>query len=186
MQSERVALIHQQKRSFWEGALEYINDEWVFFAEEEALLLEEFYDREVYIYRGNGWMKGILIAPNRVCSDHGEYILHGDEWIKIRKSLPYALEMLIEELSDEAFFTFIWQLNQLDFSLYDALYCYNQFVFLGRLPKEGVNFMIFDNGRQICSVQHVFTYDQELHDRFEFTLNTNQRFIVQGIQPRPS
>lgn len=107
MQSERVALIHQQKHSFWEGALEYINDEWVFFAEEEAFLLEEFYDREVYIYRGNGWMKGILIAPNRVCSDHGEYILHGDEWIKIRKFLPYALEMLIEELSDEAFFTFI-------------------------------------------------------------------------------
>lgn len=101
MQYERLAIIQQQKRSFLEGTNEYIHDEWVFFSEEEMFLLEEFYEREIYIDHDR--IKGILMEPNRVLTDHGEYILTGNEWIKIRKTLPYALEALIDELSDDAF-----------------------------------------------------------------------------------
>lgn len=184
MQYERLAIIQQQKRSFLEGTIEYIHDEWVFFSEEEMFLLEEFYEREIYIDHDR--IKGILMEPNRVLTDHGEYILTGNEWIKIRKTLPYALEALIDELSDDAFFVFVNQLNRFTFSLYDALYCYNQFMFQELAPKEGVNFMIFDNGINICAVQHVYSYGEKLHDRFEFTLNTNQRLIVQNDWSYPS
>ncbi len=183
MKQERLDLLDRQPRAFLEGSIDYINDEWVFFTEDEAFPLEQFYFREIHILLDEGWKKGVFLEPNRVLNEEWEYALTGSEWIKVRKTLPYSLKMLMQELSDEAFFAFVTNLNELGFSLYDSLYCYNQLLFSGNLPKDGVNFMIFDNGELICNIQHFFTYRDKFLDRFEFTLNTNKRIILQKVHP---
>lgn len=48
------------------------------------------------------------------------------------------------------------------------------------LPKKnGVNFLLFDNDEFFCAVQHHFSYGSKNNDRFEITLNTGKRMIIE-------
>ena len=180
----RSKLIEEQLRSFQNGTVENINDQWVFFdAEtEEASLLEEFAHTEAEVFRGGRWTKGKLNYNGELASGSALIQLQNGETVRLKKQLPYSLDKLLEEMGDEAFIYFLEMLNSLQFSLYDCIYCYNHLHFLYEEKETaGVNFAIFDNEKSICSIHHHFNCSGPRSDRFEFTLNNGKRTIIEKI-----
>lgn len=180
----RSKLMEFQSRAYTEGTIEYINDQWVFFEKEteEASLLEEFSNQCIEVFRHNRWKKGVLPTEDKINLQDGSVILRNRDYIRIRKNLIYSLEKLLEEISDDAFYQFIFHLNSYQFSIYDCIYCYNHLTFLHHSKrKEGVNFMIFDNQDEICCIQHHFCYYKNRSDRFEYTFSSGKRTIIEKI-----
>jgi hypothetical protein len=183
-QQQRHKLMEYQSRAFTEGSIEYINSQWVFFDSEteEASLMDEYLHQEIEIFRLNRWRKGILFEGGKVCLPNENLFLNDHDLIRIRKHLIYSLEKILEEMNDDAFFQFVTTLNSLNFSIYDCIYCYNHLSFLdNEKGKNGVNFMIFDNEEYICNVQHHFCYLEKTNDRFEFTLNSGKRVVIEKM-----
>ncbi len=181
---QRTKLYDNQLRAYNEGTVEQINEQWIFFDEEteEAAMLDDFLQQEIEISRFNRWKKGILLEPGMIRSGNDTLMLRDHDQVRIRKHLIYSLERLLEGINDDAFFQFVTTLNSLDFSIYDCIYCYNHLSFLSdENRKDGVNFIVFDNQDQICNVQHHFCYFEKVNDRFEFTLNTGKRLIIEKI-----
>ncbi|KAB2330915.1 DUF2777 domain-containing protein [Bacillus mesophilum] len=181
---QRIKLIEYQTRAFTEGNVEYINDQWIFFDREtdEAAMLDDYLHMEIELARHKRWKKGKLAGEGKIaCSDELVFLKDQDT-VRIRKSLVFALEKLLDELNDDAFYQFVTTLNSMQFSIYDCIYCYNQLTFVhDEDRKSGVNFIIFDNQEHICSVQHHFSYYEGISDRFEFTLNTGKRMVIEKI-----
>ena len=181
---QRLRLIELQTRAYIEGTIEFINNQWTFFDKEteEASVLDDFLHQEIEVYRNKRWRKGVLSEDGRTTSADELFQLKDKEIVRIRKLLVFSLEKLIEEMNDDAFFQFVMTLNSLKFSIYDCIYCYNQLTFLNQSErKSGVNFIIFDNQEHICNVQHHFNYFEKTNDRFEFTLNSGKRMIIEKI-----
>lgn len=181
---QRMKLYDFQLRAYNEGSVEQINDQWIFFDEEteEAAMLDDFLHQEIEIFRLNRWRKGILMESGKVRCGNETIMLRDHDSVRIRKHLIYSLERLLEGINDDAFFQFVTTLNSLDFSIYDCIYCYNHLSFLSdENRKDGVNFIVFDNQEQICNVQHHFCYFEKVNDRFEFTLNTGKRLVIEKI-----
>jgi hypothetical protein len=181
---QRMKLYDYQKRSYTEGTVEYINDQWVFFdiETEEAALVEEFLHQDIEIHHLNRWRKGVLMEDGKIGMGSETLFLREQDSVRIRKHLIYSLERLLDGINDDAFFQFVTTLNSLNFSIYDCLYCYNHLTFLNEEHRQdGVNFMVFDNQEQICNVQHHFCYYEKTNDRFEFTLNTGKRLIIEKL-----
>ncbi|MBM7693996.1 hypothetical protein JOC77_003440 [Peribacillus deserti] len=185
----RSKLVSIQSRAFTEGVVEFINQQWVFFDDEtdEAASLDDFLHHDIEIFRGNRWRKGILEDNGVIKLSKDTTYLYDEEKVRIRKNILYSFERLLDELNDDAFFQFITTLNSLDFSIYDCIYSYNQLTFLKEKKlQSGVNFFIFDNGEGICSVQHHFRYLKHEHDRFEFTINTGKRIVIEKLHSNPA
>lgn len=181
---QRNKLFEFQSRAYNEGTVELINDQWIFFDKEteEAALLDESLHQEIEVFRYNRWKRGTLIEAGKVCLTDESIILRDQDMVRTRKHLIYSLDRLLEELNDEAFIQFVTTLNSMDFSIYDCLYCYNHLSFLAEEDrKAGVNFMVFDNQEQICNVQHHFCYFEKVNDRFEFTVNTGKRLVIEKL-----
>jgi hypothetical protein len=181
---QRIKLIENQLGAFDAGTIEFINQQWVFFDEEteEASLLEHYINQEVEVFREHSWQRGLLLENGKVQCDRKMISLFDGESIRIRKQLIYSLERLLDELKDEAFLYFINTLNSLHFSIHDCIYCYNHLTFLnGNEGASGVNFLIFDNEECICSIQHHFDYASSHSDRFEFTLSSGKRTVIEKI-----
>ncbi|OCA90024.1 DUF2777 family protein [Pradoshia sp. D12] len=179
----RNQLLSKQLRAYTEGIFENINDQWVFFDEEtdEAYPLEEYMNNEISIYRNNRWRKGTLVEDGKLLSGKELIFIKDEDQVRIKKNLQYSLERLLEELRDDAFFQFITTLNSMDFSAYDCIYGYNQLSFSSTAQSSGTNFFIFDNGDYICSVHHHFNEHNKEQNRFEFTLNTGKRMIIEKL-----
>jgi hypothetical protein len=181
---QRLKLYNNQERAHTEGTVEQINDQWIFFdAEtEEASLMEDFLQQDVEIFRLNRWKSGVLVEAGKIVSGKEIMLLRDHDLVRVRKHIIYSLERLLDSMNDDAFFQFVTTLNSLDFSLYDCLYCYNHLTFItDDTRKDGVNFIVFDNQLQICNVQHHFCYYEKVSDRFEFTLNTGKRLIIEKL-----
>ena len=181
---QRLRLFDYQQRAYNEGTVEQINDQWIFFDEEseEATMLDDFFHQEIEIFRLNRWKKGILNDLGKVTCGKEVIMLRSHDTIRMRKHLIYSLERLLDGINDDAFFQFVTTLNSLNFSIYDCIYCYNHLSFLSdEQRKDGVNFMVFDNQEQICNVQQHFCYYEKVNDRFEFTLNTGKRLVIEKM-----
>jgi hypothetical protein len=181
---QRMHLYDIQNRAYTEGTVEQINDQWIFFDEEteEAVMLEDFLQQEMEIYRMNRWKKGILYEAGKIRIGNEVMMLRDHDRVRIRKHLIYSLERLLEGINDDAFIQFVTTLNSLNFSIFDCIYCYNHLSFLSdENRKDGVNFMVFDNQNEICNVQHHFCYYEKINDRFEFTINTGKRLIIEKL-----
>ena len=185
-QHQRTELIKRQSRSYTPGSVEYINNQWIFFNDEtdEAHPLEEYVKKEIEVYRGSRWKRGHLSETGKVQLKKDILFLEHNEKVRIKKDLQYSFEKLLDELNDDSFFQFLMTLNSLSFSIYDCIYGYNQLAFLRKGEHcSGVNFFTFDNGECVCSVQHHFVYSSKQHDRFEFTLNTGKRIVIEKYNP---
>lgn len=181
---QRMKLYDFQLRAYNEGTVEQINDQWIFFDEEteEASMMDDYLQQEIEIFRLNRWRKGILMESGKIRCGNELIMLRDHDQVRIRKHLIYSLERLLEGINDDAFIQFVTTLNSLDFSIYDCIYCYNHLSFLSDdNRKDGVNFIVFDNQEQICNVQHHFCYFEKVNDRFEFTLNTGKRLVIEKI-----
>ncbi|PLR97665.1 DUF2777 domain-containing protein [Bacillus sp. T33-2] len=183
-QQQRLKLLEYQQRAFNTGAIEYINKQWVFFDEEteEAVLLEDLIHQEIEVMRQNKWQKGYYLGEGTVQDGSDIIQLEDRETIKIKKQLVYSLERLLSEINGDTFVHFLTTLNSLNFSIYDCIYCYNHLTFQENADGiSGVNFIIFDNEEMICSVQHHFDYYEHGSDRFEFTLSSGKRTVIEKI-----
>lgn len=173
----RLPLMNEQKRAYTQGTIEFINDEWIFFddEDEEASLLGEMTEgNNIEVFRYGDWICGHLQTGGIVDIGIGSFPLqHGDR-VRFRKRLPYAYQQWLESLSDKTFFCFVQWLNEHGFSLYDCLYCYNGLLFE---KYAGVNFMIYDNTELVSNVQHYYERGNTCKDRFEITFNTGKRFV---------
>ncbi|HZG70066.1 MAG TPA: DUF2777 family protein [Chondromyces sp.] len=181
---QRSRLLQQQPRSHTEGSIEFINEQWVFFDEEndEATNLEHFFEQEVEIFRHNQWIKGVLKEEAVILEDQKYILLKNNDTLKVKKQLILALELLMNDLSDDAFIQMLTTLNGLKFSLFDCIFCHNHLSFLEQASiRQGTNFILFDNGEMVCSVHHHFSYGEKKRDRFEFTLNTGKRLMIEKL-----
>jgi hypothetical protein len=173
---QRLAYIKEQKRAYIQGTVEYVNNEWIFFDEEneEAALLEEMTKGNIEIFRFGQWFRGQLQENGIIRLDVDKVPLQDGEIVRFHKRLPYAYQQWLASLPEKTFFHFVEWLNDLDFSLYDCLYCYNGLLFA---KHSGVNFIIYDNTELISNVQHYYERGSSYKDRFEITFNTGKRFI---------
>lgn len=183
---QRTKLYEFQTRAFMLGTVECINEQWVFFDEEteEASILDEFLHQEIEVLRYKRWKKGVLFENGRIGLADEVISLKNQDSIRMKKHLTFSLERLLDEVNDDAFYQFVTTLNSLQFSIFDCIYCYNHLNFLHDSErKNGVNFIVFDNQECICNVQHHFCYYEKKSDRFEFTLNTGKRLVIEKITP---
>lgn len=185
MKPERYKILEKQERAYVEGFIEKINEDWILIDQEteEAFPLEEFLYRDIQVKHLNHWHSGILTDKFFVQNDYQSYALQDQDHVKIRKTLTLSFQAWLESLVDEAYFLFIKNLNEMNFSIFDIIFCHNHLSFLITKEKSGVNFLIFDNTNEVCSVNHHFHYESDQkRDRFEFTLNTGKRIVLQALQ----
>ncbi|MGR3763505.1 DUF2777 family protein [Rossellomorea sp. NS-SX7] len=180
----RSNILKSQKRAFSEGTVLFDEDIWLFFeidADEESEL--EFYiNHEIRLFREDTWITGVLLENGVIATPYERIRMNDGDRIQIKKNILFSLENLIDDISDDAFLQFISTLNNLNYSLYDCIFCHNHLVFLGsQKMKQGVNFINFDNGEEVCAVQHHFTYYKKKRDRFEFTLSTGKRIVIENF-----
>ena len=181
----RLTSIEDQLRAYTTGAVEYINDQWIFFDEEsdEASLLEELDGHHAEVFLFNKWIKASFTGDGTIKINGDTYHFKDGDLLRIQKKLPFAYEEFLKDLSDETFFKYTLSLNRYHFSLFDCIYCHNSFVFQANKHEcKGVNFIIYDNLDTICAVQHFYSRGHHGVDRFEFTLSNGKRAICSKMQ----
>ncbi|KOO50260.1 DUF2777 family protein [Priestia koreensis] len=184
MKQPKLQILKNQPRSFIYGTLECIDSQWVFFEldSDEAFRLEDVISESFEVEVNGNWEKALWVEENIVQLNGETYFLGDGDEIRVQKQLLKAYELLIEELDEAVLMQFTTQLNALDFSLYDCLYsCNTLYCLPADKNREGVNFLIFDNGDFICSVHHIFARGTVETDRFEFTLNTGKRLMITSL-----
>ncbi|MEH7400540.1 MULTISPECIES: DUF2777 family protein [Bacillaceae] len=178
----RSQLFQKQPRAFTIGAIEEINDEWVFFDDEtdEAFLLEDLIDEDFEVSINEEWVPASLKNGNFIIQYSKKKKLQNGDILRIQRKLLYSFDSLLKNLTDESFYTLAYLLNTHSFSLYDCLYCHNFLSFQPEgSPSEGVNFIVFDNGELVCSVYHQFRISsEEQNHRFELTKATGNRYLL--------
>ncbi|WP_059282405.1 DUF2777 family protein [Bacillus coahuilensis] len=146
-------------------------------------MLEFFDDYQLEVMNHNKWRVAEILSDHELAVEGVALPLLDGMELRFKKKLTLSLGTLLEDISDEAFLHFLTTLNSLNYSIFDCIYCHNHLTFLeGRKIKQGVNFIIFDNGDEICNVQHHFSYYQRHRDRFEFTNSTGKRIIIEKIE----
>ncbi|MDQ0246565.1 hypothetical protein J2S09_004169 [Bacillus fengqiuensis] len=180
----RLHFLKEQPRAFVCGMIERIDKQWVFFDDEsdEAFMLSEIADDSLEIQLSHRWHKAMWTGEDTIQTNGQVYMLKEGDYLRVRKTLQHAYETLLEELTFEALSQFTHHLNELNFSLYDCIYCFNSLCFQENAPsKSGVNFLTFDNGEEICSIHHFFERNHQTMDRFEFTLNNGKRLMTMSL-----
>ncbi|HHY72530.1 MAG TPA: DUF2777 family protein [Bacillus bacterium] len=182
----KLAAIPFQERAYVEGTIELIGNDWIFFDEvnEEASELQDL-GLELEVLINGNWEKGTLIENMLLYLENDFHYLTNGDSIRFKKKLGHSFKQLIEELSEETYLNFVKALNSFGFSLYDCVYCNNFLSFLQtRELKDGMNVVLFDNGDQICVVQHYFYRGSDVtggvndfQDRFEFAQNDGKRMV---------
>lgn len=168
----REQILKTQPRCYMQGTITYMNNEWVFFDDEddEAYLLSEVADEEIELFISHTWVQGVLVEDGIVLINNQLQPLQKSACIRIHKPLQESYGAFLQELCDEAFLQFTNTLKELHYSIYDCMLCHNFLSFQPEdSPSVGVNFFIFDNGDMVCSIHHHFIRGLGIaHDRFEF------------------
>ncbi len=145
-------------------------------------MLEEFVGQKIEIFHSGRWKKGLLTADETVMSDGETLLLEEKASLRIPKPVNFSLEMLLGEWEDGLFHRFVSFLNGEGFSIYDCIYCHNVLSFLAsREKKEGVNFMLFDNGEAILSVHHHFRLGETADEWFDCTWSDGRRMLLKKM-----
>ncbi|WP_456275908.1 DUF2777 family protein [Bacillus sp. AK128] len=179
---QRLEQLPHQERAYMIGSVEAIHKQWVFFDEQdEPSALTDIINDTYQIKINNNW-ETFHSFENGVAIGKQVYAIKDGDQLKIQKPLTYVYQEWLNELSDEAFQKLINLLNTLQFSVFDCIYCHNSLFFkVQTKPSQGVNFIVYDNGEELCSVHHHFQRGIERNDRFEVTLNNGKRHILTNL-----
>jgi hypothetical protein len=179
---QRLEKLPLQERTYTIGTVESIHDQWVFFDEHDEPTALADITKECYqININDNWVTFHKFDDGMALGPQTYTIKHGDT-LRIKKPLSYVYQEWLNELTDEAFGRIVQTLNNLQFSVFDCIYCHNFLFFkIDNKPFNGVNFLLFDNGEQICALQHHFERSHQHTDRFEVTLNTGKRQLLTNI-----
>ncbi|PEM34912.1 hypothetical protein COL32_27085 [Bacillus pseudomycoides] len=181
---QRKHILYNQPRAHTIGNVEYINNEWIFFDDEndEAFLLEDIIEDGFEVLYNNNWLPARFYEQNILQIANEQHPLQNGEMIRIRKKLLLSYHEWLEELSDSAFALFAETLQSFNYSLYDCIYCHN---FLSFQPKEGpcegVNLLLFDNEEMICSLHHHYVrYSTCNKNIFQFTKTNGEQLHIES------
>lgn len=178
---KRSDVLLKQKRSYYIGKIDITEDQYVLYDDmnDEFFLLEELGDKQLEVLSPHGWKSANWLGLGKVKTEGELFTLNCGDSVRIRKTLPFALDEMLKEIPDETFVKIIKQLNSLSFSPYDCIYSYNQLLFFSnKANKKGVSFFQFDNEESICSIQHHFERGIHSSDRFEFTTSFGERRLI--------
>jgi hypothetical protein len=179
---QRLEQLPHQERAYMIGSVEAIHEQWVFFDEhDEPSALKDIINDFYQIKINNHW-ETFYSFENGMALGKQAYAVKDGDIFKIQKQLTYVYQEWLNELSDEAFSKLIYLLNTLQFSVFDCIYCHN-FLFykVQNKPINGVNFIVFDNGEELCAVHHHFSRGFNKSDRFEVTLNNGKRHVLTSL-----
>lgn len=177
--SERLKQLPPQDRAYIIGTIEYIQDQWLLFDEQDdPTSLSEYSGQSFEIWLHSTWVPFYEFDEGMAYGKSTYTIKEGDK-IRISKPLSFVYQEWLNELSDEALVQLVNTLNPLNYSIYDCIYCHNFLFFqVSKKPVSGVNFLIFDNEGQVCGIQHHFERNGAHCDRFEITLNDGTRKLL--------
>ncbi|MGD6817709.1 DUF2777 family protein [Metabacillus sp. 84] len=179
--SLRKKLLHTQERSCMIGSICSLEGEWLFFEEDadEGKLIDSMDLSDMHVMKDGRWTQAIWLSDGKVKTDSEELILTDSHLISVRRRLPFAFEQMLRSLDDDSFIRFTGELNNLGFSTYDCIYCYNHLLFANnKLKTSCTSFYQFDNEDSICGVQHHRMPDHDIMDRYEFTTSLGKRAIL--------
>lgn len=186
LSKQKHRLLERQERAHVTGSIEIGEDQELLFYDdvhEEVSILQFKQDESLEILLNDSWYTGNYLKDGQLSIPMGIHQLKTNDTLRIQKKVPFALEYMLKESSDDSFLAFTAKLNALSFSIHDCIYSYNQMVFQdGKTDKRGVSFFQFDNEEAICGVQHHFSRGSKNEDRFEFTTCTGKRAILTQMQ----
>ncbi|MCM3595305.1 DUF2777 domain-containing protein [Metabacillus idriensis] len=186
LSNQKHRLLERQERAHATGSIEISEDqEFLFYDDvnEEVSILQLKPDETIEILLNDCWYTGTYLTDGQLSVPMGIHQLKTNDMLRIQKKVPFALEYMLKEFSDDSFLAFTAKLNALSFSIHDCIYSYNHMVFQeGKNDKQGVSFFQFDNEEAICGVQHHFSRGSKNEDRFEFTTCTGKRALLTQIQ----
>lgn len=179
---DRNEMLENQPRAFTYGTIENINEEWIFFDEEDEeafLLFDEVSNSEVEFFIHGNWEQGIILKEEKSFLLKNELFLPNKSMVRFRKKLNYAYQQLLNELDDNSFMDFIHLLQQGDYSIFDCFFCHNSLEFQRQSSCEGVNILLFDNQDFVCSIHHYYVRNNTIiSNRFELTQTTGMKLFT--------
>ncbi|WP_164462126.1 DUF2777 family protein [Bacillus sp. FJAT-42376] len=179
--SIRKKLLHTQERSCMTGNICCFEGEWLFFEEDadEGKLVDVMDLSDMHMLMDGIWYQAIWLSDGKIKTDSGEHSIADSHVFKIRRKLPFAFEQMLRSLDDDSLVRFTGELNQLGYSIYDCIYCYNHLLFTNKKLKTAcTSFYQFDNEDSICGVQHHRMPTEDVLDRYEFTTSLGKRSIL--------
>ncbi|KAA0547653.1 DUF2777 family protein [Bacillus sp. BGMRC 2118] len=177
--SERLKQLPPQDRSHIIGTVEYIQEQWILFDEQDdPISFKEFSGQPFEIWIHSKWVLFNNLDEGMAFGTMNYAIKDGDK-VRIPNPLQFVYQEWLSELSDDTLMQFVNTLNQAGFSIFDCIYCHNYLFFqVANKRVSGTNFLLFDNDEQVCNVQHFFKRNGKHFDRFEFTLNSGTRKLL--------
>ncbi len=90
---QRKHILYNQPRAHSVGNVEYINNEWVFFDDEndEAFLLEDIAEDGFEVLYNNNWLPARFYEQNILQIANEQHPLQNGEMIRIRKNYSLAI-----------------------------------------------------------------------------------------------
>ena len=181
----RKKFINEQRGAYQLATLEKIDTHWLIFDSEtdEAFPFQdetfESYDIQV-MTEDYEWISVAFYDTHYLRADEKLIPIVEDMKLRIQTHLPFAYEKWLEELSREHLLKITHFLNDLNYSLFDCIYCHNTAMFENKTDRCGVNFIFFDNGFMPCSLQHSFQYLNGINEKqsFDFTLANGQKYHI--------
>lgn len=181
----RYHIMRNQQRAYTIGSIERINTEWIFFDEEseEASLVADIVQDGFEILYEQHWVPALLYENDIIKIEHTLHHLQNKDILRVPKKLQYSYEVWITELPDLSFYTFASTLQELGYSVYDSIFCHNSLQFQSNFQlKQGVNFIVYDNGDLVCAVQHQYVRGIEVEkDIFTFTRADGETRMQESI-----
>ena len=168
---QRKHILYNQPRAHTVGNVEYINNEWVFFDDEndEAFLLEDIAEDGFEILYNNNWLPARFYEQDVLQIANEQHHLQNGEMIRIRKKLLSYNEWL-EELPDSVFTLLTESLQSLHYFYMIACIVIIIYLSTARGVTKGVNILLFDNEEMICTLQHHFVrHTTSNKNMFRFT-----------------
>ncbi|MGM9987781.1 MAG: DUF2777 family protein [Bacillaceae bacterium] len=179
---DREYLIEQQPRAYTYGTIEYINEEWIFFDEEDDeafLFFEEINNNQIEFFINGNWQHGFILIEEKSFFLNNNLFIPHQTMVRFRKRLNHMYEQLLQQLDDQAFIDFIQLLKQGDYSIFDCFFCHNSLEFWQKDWCEGVNIMLFDNQDFVCSVHHYYVRNPDISsNRFELTQTNGMKLFT--------
>ncbi|MFN2747058.1 MULTISPECIES: DUF2777 domain-containing protein [Bacillus] len=188
MNSEREKRMYAEKRKWIYGKI-LMEDGICLIENEEGdlFLVESLISPGVFISIDGEWLKAELFDQFAV-TEHSETIqLKGGESIRYLKTVKQAFLEFLEGLDNGRFYSFLEQLNDLGFSVFDCVYAYNGLCFISeKKGAKGVSFYQFSNDLKQCALQHHYERNGDHKDRFEWTTSDGERIVTISASKPPS
>lgn len=181
----RKKFLNEQRGAYKAATLEKIDTHWLIFDSEtdEAFPFQDetfkSYDIQA-MTEEQAWVSVSFYNSHYLRADEKLIPIIEEMKLRIQTRLSFAYQAWLEELSCEHLRKITYFINDLNYSLFDCIYCHNTAMFENKKHGQGVNFIVFDNGFLPCSLQHSFQYTNGIKEKqcFAFTVANGKKYHI--------